>query len=301
MDDGTPRESPYVYGDPVTLSDGAETIARCAHCGTPYVPSAHPLDRFCTPRCRDAAKSRRRRRDNSSLLTLRKTLKAHDRLTPATRAALDVLRGAGRLPPAEAWARAGLTRPQVTRASRPLPPPAPGASEAWALPSPATSYVGHYLRLDLRPAPDPAIELRHTRLLHGAVSRAAGEPHAEDHGTFALRPSPEGCGWGALFFAAAIAERLRAQEHPAHLGDRAVTLRFGASVVRVRAPAPLTPGHYRVTVESVTLKEKRRKERQTAQPRKGRPKGFLKAGGEIPETGERGKTSSDDVEFVRRS
>lgn len=261
MDDGTPREHPYVYGDPVTLSDGAETIARCAHCGTPYVPSAHPLDRFCTPRCRDAAKSRRRRRDNSSLLTLRKTLKAHDLLTPATRAALEALRGVGRLPPAEAWARAGLTRPLIVRTARRVPTPTPAprdeapvipAPDPWALPSPATSYVGHYLRLDLRPAPDPAIELRHTRLLHGAICRAAQEPHATGRGTFSLRPSAEGCGWGVLFFDAAVAARVRATTHVAHLGDREVALHFGAAVIRVKAPPPLAAGRYRVTVESVT-------------------------------------------------
>lgn len=280
MDDGTPRESPSVYGDPVTLSDGAETITRCAHCGTPYVPSAHPLDRFCTPRCRDAEKSRRRRRENSSLITLRKTLKAHDLLTPATRAATEVLRGVGRLPPAEAWARAGITRPLSARARRTTPPAVTASPAAptepdvtldpWTLPSPQAECVGYALGLTVCPLPEVALSLRHTRALHGALSLALEEDHVRwGVAHFALVPSRGRLGWHPIFFARDRAARMRGTTHPITLPEPSSaqsprrkrrrksdtlhrTMTFGDLIWRVQAPPPLAAGRYRVTVETIT-------------------------------------------------
>lgn len=291
MDDGTPRESRYVYGEPATLTlptgETVETIARCAHCGAPYVPSAHPEDRFCTPRCRDNAKGRRRRRENCSLLNLRRTLKAHGLLTPETRAALSVLRGVGRLPPAEAWARAGLTRPPIVRAPRRTPPATPPAvtptpvtpaaptepdvtPDPWSLPSPQVECVGYALDLTVCPLPEVALSLRHTRALHGALSLALEEDHVQwGVAHFALAPSRGRLGWHPIFFARDRAARMRGTTHPITLPEPSSaqsprrkrrrksdtlhrTMTFGELVWRVQAPPPLAAGRYRVTVETLT-------------------------------------------------
>lgn len=282
MDGGTPHESRFVYSDPVTLPDGTETCVRCAHCGTPYVPKSR-LHRACSTRCREALRAltpariagqvRRSaasyQRDGAVYRAVRRALVRHGRLTPETDALVRTLRGRHDLTLAAGWAALGLTPPSPLRAPRkparssdaPTPDPAPeaprtappeSAASPWALPSPSAEYAGYYLGLDLSPRPDPAITLRHTRLLHGALCHAAAVPHATGRGNFSLRPVDGGCGWGATFFDRSVAERLRGTSHAAHLGDRAVTLRFAPNVIRVKAPAPLAAGRYRVTVETIT-------------------------------------------------
>lgn len=178
-------------------------------------------------------------------------------------------------PPAPAPASSNASPPVVTA---PEPAPLPVVSEPapvappdpWALPSPLAEHVGYFLEITITPCVDPPLTLRNTRLLHGALSAIHREPHRPGLAHFALVPrgedapprhgTPPKPAWDVLFYERPLAERLRGTSHTIYLcGGRAKppdvperTLSFGEHVFRVRAPAPLPAGRYRVTIETRT-------------------------------------------------
>ena len=229
------------YADePALTPDGAETLARCGVCGAPYVPvSAAHL--YCTDRCRYAAKcarpswiaaqsirsARAYERDTSYRQARRALVRAG--IDPDTRPEILVLRGRGVV---EGWREEiGLPCRRAGRRQREYP-----------------THLGTYYALDMRPRPE-AITLRHTRLLHGIVSHALGVPHESARGVFSLVPSHDGCGWGALVYEGTDATLTT---HAARYGGRHVALSVVGLPRRVRAPARLDAGRYRVTIETLT-------------------------------------------------
>lgn len=142
--------------------------------------------------------------------------------------------------------------------------------DPWSLPSPSAEYAGYFLEITITPCVDPPLTLRTTRLLHGALSAIHREPHRPGLAHFALVPrgedappragTPPAPAWDVLFYERAIAERLRGTSHTIYLsGGRAKppdvldrTLSFGERVFRVRAPAALPAGRYRVVIDTRT-------------------------------------------------
>lgn len=299
-----PTDAPVapVYTYTTDAGEVVETLVRCANpaCLRPFIPKSK-VHRHCSAACREVFRiqtparkvgnqrrsARSYERDGRAYRTLRRWLRVHGQLTPAVETALRALRGRRELTPNDARAILGFA-PVVRAAPRARPDDAAPPRDAsvpdpWALPSPAPRADGllaQYLRLDLRPLPSPALSLRHTRLLHGALSYALGEAHRQGLAHWALRPVPmdeSPFGWGVLFFDPAHAARLAGTAHTITLGDPAPgdtrrprrgdawrapgarapavverTLTFGASPVRVRPPAPRPAGRYRVTLDTLT-------------------------------------------------
>lgn len=226
--------------EPALTPDGQETVARCSQCGSPYVP-ATAAHLYCSDRCRYAAKtarpqwvaaqsvrSARAYEANVSYRQARRTL-LRAGVDPDTRPEIEALRGAGIV---EDW-RERIGLPRRSSGPRRIEYPA---------------HIGTYYALDLRPRPD-AITLRHTRLLHGIVSHALGVPHERARGVFSLVPSRDGCGWGVLVYEGTDATLTT---HAVRYGGRAATLSVVGLPRRVKAPAALDAGRYRVSIETIT-------------------------------------------------
>lgn len=123
---------------------------------------------------------------------------------------------------------------------------------AWLLGAPPfpTHLPGGGFELHIEPAPKRAIDLRHTRGMHGLVTAMIGEPHHPTIPGFALVPWPRGCGWGVwsqLPEAAALAGRA----HAGTLWDVPALVRCGP-LVRVRAPVVQRRGRRRMRLDSIT-------------------------------------------------
>jgi len=229
------------YADePALTPDGVETIARCGVCGVPYVP-ASAANRYCSDRCRYAAKtsrpewiaaqsirSARSYVANASYRQARRSLQRAG-IDPDTRPEIEALRGAGLV--ADWRDVIGLPR----RATGPRGPQYP-------------THIGTYYALDLRPRPE-AITLRHTRHLHGIVCHTLGVPHERVRGVFSLVPSRDGCGWGVLVYdgcEGVITSR------DARFGGRSASLSVVGLPRRVKAPAAVASGRHRVRIETIT-------------------------------------------------
>jgi hypothetical protein len=265
----TPPAITYVE-DPGLTSDGVETVARCKHCGAPYVPTS-AAHLYCTEQCRYAARSARpaqvaaqSRRSakaytqNASYRQARRTL-LRAGVDPDTRPEIQQLRGAGVV--ADWRARIGLPRrPSGPRASTPATPRAvapstsaetstdPTRLDPWRLASPSCEHTGHAVAVGY--APSAALDLTQTRRLHGSISFALASGHERNRAGWSLAPSDRG--WVAVFYDRESAERVRAQSFESRLGAEPRQLIFGATVAHMKAPRPLPAGRYRVRVETVT-------------------------------------------------
>jgi hypothetical protein len=235
-------DAPRIHNadEPALTPDGEETVARCAQCAAPYVP-ATAAHLYCSDRCRYAAKtarpqwiaaqsvrSARAYEANVSYRQARRTL-LRAGVDPDTRPEIEALRGAGVV--ADWRERIGLHR----RSSGPRRMEYP-------------AHIGTYYALDLRPRPE-AITLRHTRLLHGIVSHALGVPHESARGVFSLVPSRDGCGWGVIVYEGTEATLTT---HAVRYGGRGAMLSVVGLPRRVKAPAALDAGRYRVSIETIT-------------------------------------------------
>lgn len=230
-----------IFADtPALTPDGVETIARCAWCSGPHIPrDKHHL--YCAEKCRLAAKtsraswiaaqSKRSARSYVANVSYRQARRCLLRagVDPDTHEGVRVLQGRGVV---EGWRELiGLPR----RATGPRRPQYP-------------SHLGTWYALDLRPRHE-AITLRHTRHVHGIVCHTLGVPHEPPRGVFSLAPSHDGCGWGALVYEGCegtIAPR------DVRFGGRPAALSIVGLPRRVKAPAPLRAGRYRVCIETVT-------------------------------------------------
>lgn len=256
--------------EPGLTSEGVETIARCAHCGKPYVP-ASAKHRFCAARCRYAARSARPAQVAAqSLRSARAHTKNHAYrqarrsllragIDPDTRPEIGVLRGAGivadwrvrvGLPRRASGPRSGAsdaTRVEVEREAAPALPVSPRV-DPWCLASPSCEHVGHAVAVGYAPA--TSLDLTQTRLLHGSITFALASGHEQNRAAWSLAPSDRG--WVAVFYDRGSAERARAQSFESRLGAEPRRLIFGATVAHMKAPRPLPAGRYRVRVETVT-------------------------------------------------
>lgn len=262
MDGTAPPLAHWIEGPPVTLPDGRETIARCAApgCGAPFVP-VERRSRYCGPACARAAKlaapsrkagdarrSARFQQRHAAWRLAHRALRAAG-IDPATVPALETLRGAGHV---EDW-RSVVGLPPAARGRRRADTPSvvsdpPRASPApWGAPVGAQpDHVAWGVSLRGIPGSTPA------RLVHGLVSRLIGEDHTQvARWALAMPSGAHGSGWGVVLFRRADAERLACRVERARTGSREHDLSTGP-VIRLRAPATLAPGRYRVTVDAVT-------------------------------------------------
>lgn len=144
----------------------------------------------------------------------------------------------------------------------------------WTRPPPAPLYApGGAMALDATPRPRRRIGLAQSRVLHGAITEAAGLGHHPTLPLIALAPVPDGLGWAAYVAMDSAARALAGQCHGVHLFGAPVTLRcgplwrlklpqvedIGPRVLRVRTVTPLClrgpqpwprPGALTVTLRS---------------------------------------------------
>lgn len=250
MDGSTPaRAHRWVEGLPVVLPDGTETIAHCAHCGGGMIPADY-RSAYCSDPCRAAAKAASPARKVGDARRSARGYAAHQSYRMARRAlrlagmdpsAADVLKGRGVV---EEW-----------RTLVGLPPPRRGVKRAPAPRAPWGAAVGpqpeHVARgLELAGLPATAA----ARHVHGLVAHLVGEAHDRHVARWALA-MPAGAqgrsGWGVVLFRPNDASRLAGLARGVMVGSARADLRIGP-VVRLRAPAPLAPGRYRVTIDAVT-------------------------------------------------
>ena len=234
---------PPAFGDPVEIAPGIETIARCA-CG-----AALPLDRkrHCSDPCARRAKSSTPARRAGDARRSARSYAAHQSYRMARRA----LRLAGEdVARAEALRGRGIV--EDWRAVVGLPPSRRAAVDA--LEGPWAATVGEQPAhvawgVELRGVP-PRSQARH---VHGLVAHLVAAPHTQvARWALAMPAGPAGrCAWGAVLFRADDAERFAGRSSEALVGSQRVALTVGP-VVRLRAPAPLLPGRYRVTLDALT-------------------------------------------------
>ncbi len=281
MDTAPPRDTQSPWSDdPVPLPCGGETLARCAVCGTGFIPRDR-LHRTCArPECRaaltalaDAARSKRTHERHRSYRLARMALRAAGR-DPATVPALADLRGRGDvlgwrelvgLAPAaptvapDACARCGGARTgrgrycgavcrrtakgqPVTGERRVEPTGAPWGATVGVQPE----HVAWGVSLDGIPGTAPA------RLVHGLVSRLVGVDHTQvARWALAMPSGAHGSGWGVVCFRREDAERLAARVERVRVGSHEHDLQTGP-VIRLRAPAAPSRGKHVVTVDAVT-------------------------------------------------
>lgn len=257
----TMRRTVKLADEPAALPSGGSTLARCTRCDAPYVPrtSAHL---YCCARCRAQAKQasetgRERQargwRVNASYRLAARCLRRAG-IDPSACAALETLRGRGVV---DGWRDViGLPRrrpgpPSVATAE--TPPDAPRV-DLWAAqcPTPTTATLGTFVALDLRPRPPQSITLRHTRLLHGALSRATGLSHETMRGRWSLVPCDAGCRWGVFLYPDVDPALVTSAPLAVHYAGERATLSATGPRVHIRPPAALPPGRYRVTMETIT-------------------------------------------------
>lgn len=248
-----PHGHAWIEGDPVTLPDGRETIARCAQCGSPFVPSTR-AHRHCSVICRarwkqrtEAGIARSRKgsatyaRIHQSYRMARRALRAAG-IDPSTVPALETLRGRGLV---EDW-RAVVGLPPAARGRIHPSTPAPSRAPWGASVGPQPEHVAWGLELG-------GVPLRtHARHVHGTVSHLIAAPHGQvARWALAMPSGARSSGWGVVLFRHEDAVRLAGTTHGALIGSTRTTLQLGA-IVRLRAPALLEPGRYRVTIDAVT-------------------------------------------------
>jgi hypothetical protein len=234
---------------------GGESLARCAICGAGMLPRC-TSHRYCGPACARRAKyaapsraigdARRSARFHQRHASWRYAVRALRRagVDPATVPALAELRGRGHV---EGW-RELVGLPAEARGRRAVAPaPKPSRAPWGAATGVQPEHVAWGLALDGIAPRTPA------RLVHGLVSRLIAVDHAQvARWALALPTGASGrCGWGVVLFRRDDAERLAGHVERARLGAVEIDLRIGP-VVRLRAPAPLLPGRYRVTLDALT-------------------------------------------------
>lgn len=231
-------------GAPALTADGTETVWRCVECGAPMVPQ-HARHKTCSERCRWRRQDRRRspaakanayaRRAmwqelNASYHRARARLAKAKRLTPETQAGIEALKGRGRVDRAEVDA-------MLDALLRPLP------ADAWGDPSPEHDGPLCTALALMMPA-RRSLDHFTARLLHGALSTRLRIEHEPRRNAFSLvLPTRERCGWVVCLDprVAALTTAL------VPLGAAHFLVEIGARA-RLRPPAPIAPGGYRVRV-----------------------------------------------------
>lgn len=254
-----------------------DSLYRCSVCARPYVPRGRLQTRTCgDARCRavhsaraeaasparaaaKAARWRQRVEEHSAYYTARTTLRRRGLLTTETLAALEGLRGQGRVPLREALDHVGLGHLWVPPTRRaPLAPrsePEPPTGDAWALPSPehaAPLALAVELRLSQHGEPRQRVrDYGGARVLHGALHRAVEVGHSRAAPAWSLvLPTDRSARLWLVAYRAEILERLPRSVLLA--GDDAPhDLALGLRSV-LRAPRPRAPGSYRVRVRCET-------------------------------------------------
>jgi hypothetical protein len=228
-----------VIGDPVEIAPGVETVAHCAHCG-----AGVPLTRvrYCSAPCARAAKAASPTRIAADARRSARSYAAHQSYRMARRA----LRAAGEdVSRADVLKGRGVVDDWRTVVGL---PPARRDSAPWG--SPVGAQPDHVAwGVELRGVPPHA----HARHVHGLVAHLVAAPHAQvARWALAMPAGPSGrSAWGAVLFVAADAARLAGRTQGVLVGAHRVELELGP-VVRLRAPAHLEPGRYRVTIDAVT-------------------------------------------------
>lgn len=246
---------------PIPLPDGSgETLVACVGCGVGILPR-DGRQRWCSERCRwahkpaatrdperaRAASSASHKRHASYRMARRALYRAG--LDPDTVPSIECLRGRGHVP---AWraivdsvvgARARADRARGRWSEGPPDPPWEAA---------VGDQPAHYA-WGTRIVVGASVHPRH---LHGMLSTILGEAHAQT-ARWSLVPlsSAEGAApgreWAVLWHREPDAARLASTAHPVHHHGEPRTLTLGP-LTRLRTPAPLAPGLYRVAVDAVT-------------------------------------------------
>jgi hypothetical protein len=265
----------------INLPDGSacETTVRCAHCRAGMVPR-DKRSRFCCRRCRNAwldahpsparLAGRKRRvarhvERHGSYHVARRALRFAG-IDPDKSEALQALRGLGHVPD---WrARVGLppVKPrgwQVARArsgTSNTSTPTDGSSSPTQPRDPWRATIGpqppHLAPLGLSLTFADTLStlgaagrsLR--RHLHGLVSLLVRRSHDRNLPRWALIALPRGQ-WGVILHDPADAQRLAGTTHAVTVGERRTSVTLGHPV-RLKTPADVQPGRYRVTVEAIT-------------------------------------------------
>jgi hypothetical protein len=106
------------------------------------------------------------------------------------------------------------------------------------------------MEIALDPSSAWALEHVHVRGLHAALTGLTGG-HRPDRPAFSLLPWPCRSRWAVVVADDDAARALAGTRHQCALYDRPTAITLGP-LVRLRAPASLAPGRYRVTIDSVT-------------------------------------------------
>lgn len=252
MDAAPPQshaQSPW-SDEPVPLPCGGETLARCAHCGTGFIPASR-ASRYCSPAHRFAAKAASPARKAGDARRSERYLATHHSYRMARRA----LRSAGRDPDdakplrergvVDGW-RALVGLHPEHRGRREAPVTAPERAPWFAPVGEQPEHVAWGVSLEGIPGTSPA------RLVHGLVSRLVGVDHAQvARWALAMPTGAHGSGWGVVLFRRDDAERLAGRAERVRVGSREHDLHTGP-VIRLRAPAAPSRGKHRVTVDAMT-------------------------------------------------
>lgn len=245
------------YHDPAPLPDGSgESCARCATCGTPYIPQ-DSRNRFCSQQCADRRRNAAHYRLHAAARQARVAVRraGHDPTAEPWRSRLAALRGRGVVEgwreemglPAGRAPRAPLEAPTAPDAPTPVPAPrSPWTATVGPQPEHITP-VGIPLALSAR-LPTRDATRRH---LHGLVSHLVGRDHHRTLAAWAL--VPYGQAWAVVAFVPEAAERLRGVAREVQVGGVRATLTTPTRPVRLRAPPSYAPGRYRVTIEALSL------------------------------------------------
>lgn len=251
--------------DPAPLPDGTgESCARCALCGTPYIPQ-DARHTYCSQRCADRRRNAAHYTDNASArqATVAVRRAGYDPSAEPWRSRLAALRGRGVVagwrelvglpPPARGVRRTpreappqraeSAPAPEVLR-SRPAPRTAPWGAPVGEQPS-HISAVG--VPLTFAPKlPTLDVVRRH---LHGLVSHIIGRNHHSTLAAWAL--VPYGQGWGVVAITSAARRALLGLDVGVQVGRTRTRLTTPREPVRLRTPPCYDAGRYLVTVEAL--------------------------------------------------
>lgn len=245
------------YHDPAPLPDGSgESCARCATCGTPYVPQ-DSRNRYCSRVCadkpRNAAHYRLHASERQARIAVRRA--GHDPAAEPWRSRLATLHGRGTV---EGWREEiGLPLSAPRRATKApsapvTAPPAPTPDRApWG--APVGEQPPHIVPTGIPLAFAPRLPTRDStrRHLHGLVSHLVGRGHHPTLAAWAL--VPYGQGWGVVAMTSAARRALLGLDVGVQVGSVRAQLTTPTAPVRLRTPPAYAPGRYRVTVEALSL------------------------------------------------
>lgn len=245
------------HSEPAPLPDGSgESCARCATCGTPYIPQ-DSRNLYCGRACADRRRNAAHYAANASARHARVAVRraGHDPTAEPWRSRLAGLHGRGVV---EGWREeiglpAGRVRRAVAAPSAPTSaPPAPTPAHApWG--APVGEQPAHIVPTGIPLAFTPRLPTRDTtrRHLHGLVSHLVGRGHHPTLAAWAL--VPYGQGWGVVAMTSAARRALLGLDVGVQVGSVRAQLTTPTAPVRLRTPPAYAPGRYRVTVEALSL------------------------------------------------